>query len=328
MSVQAGVTSLFRVRDVEPATGGCEGPLCEFAGVVTDPGVVAGIVFVGMGALVALAYVRSASEVCRRERRRVLNEREAFEEFADRIEDVDPVSAEPSTATAGGPAAMIDQARGSGTAADVSLRQVVSIYKETVMSVSHYEAEYGETVPESMAAELGPDTTTSLATNGTLLPPAQRALVDRALEAAAARTSVADAIETELDALSDADTELAAIDRRRRRLVNHLTEIEGDKTDAALDVWNRLDDLETEIEAVTTERQRRLRDSPLRIDHAVFDSDEMGFYDYLYGSADGPRHPVLSQAADVAASFREDRDRIAGCIADGDDATTSPIGSR
>lgn len=318
MSVQAAATALFRVRNVESAAGGCGGIACEFGGFVTDPTVVMSIAFIGMGALVALAYVRSASEGCRRERRRVLNERDAFEEFADRVETLDPVSAESSTAVAGGPSAMINQPIGSGNATDVTLRQVVTIYRGTVMSVPHYEAEYDETVPESMAAELGPDTTTSLATNGTLLPPAQRALVDRAREAAATRTAVADAIETELDALSDADTELTAIDRRRRRLMDHLSQVEGNTTDAALDVWNRLDDLETELEAVTTERQEGLRESPLQIDHAVFDSEEIDFYGYLYASSETPRHPVLSQAADLSATFREDRDRIAGYIADGE----------
>ncbi|EMA59691.1 DUF7260 family protein [Halorubrum lipolyticum] len=317
MSVRSGATAVFGVRDAESATGDCGGLACEFAGIATDPSVVTGLVFVGMGVLVACAYVRTASEECRCERRRLLNERDAFDAFADRVAALDTVSAESSTAVAGGASTRLHQSIGARNATDVTLRQVVSIYKETVMSVSHYEAEYDETVTENMAAELGQDTTASLATNGTLFSPAQRALVDRAHEAAAARTSLADAVETELDALSDAETRLTAIDRRRRRLVEHVAEVNGDKTDAALDVWNRLDDLETEIEAVTTERQQSLRELPLRVDRARFDAGGMGFYDYLYGATEGPRHPVLSQAAELAATVREDRDGIASRIADG-----------
>lgn len=317
MSVRTEATGLFRVRDVEQATGGCGGPTCEFVGIVTDPRVVTGLVFIGMGALVALAYVRTAREACQRERRRVLNERDAFDEFADRVESLDPVSAESSTAVAGGTSTIHNQTLGSESTTDVTLQRVVSIYKETVMSVSHYETEYDETVPESMAAELGPDTTTSLATNGTLFTPAQRALVDRAQEAAAARTSLADAIETEIDALSDADTELTAIDRRRRQLVDHLAEVERNETDAAIDIWHRLDELEAEAEALATERQQTLREPSIRADHAIWDTNELAFYEYLYHTFEGPRHPLLSQVTDLIATIREDRDRTARQIADG-----------
>ena len=316
MSVQTAATALFRVRNVNKNMDVCGDLTCEVAGIVTAPRVVAGIVFVGMGALVALAYVRTASEACRCERRRVLDERDAFEEFADRVEALDPVPAESSTALAGGPSPNLHQTAGSGTATDVTLQRVVSMYGETVMSVSHYGAEYDETVPESMAAELGPDTTTSLATNGTLFSPAQRALVDRAREAAAARTSLADAIETEHDALSDAETELTAIDRRRRRLVQHLAEVEIDEAGAAIDVWHRLADLESEAEELATERQRSLHEPSVRADRALWDADEMAFYEYLYGDVDVPQHPLLSEIADLIAAVREDRDRTARRIAD------------
>ena len=316
MSAQAAATAVFRMREVGAATSDCEPLACEFVGVVTAPRAVVGIAFIGVAALVALAYVRTATEACRSERRRVLNEREAFEEFADRVADLDPVPAESSAVAAGGSPTGLHQTVGSGNAADVTLRQVVSIYKETVMSASHYGAEYDETVPESMAAELGPDTTTSLATNGTLFAPAQRALADRAHEAAAARTRLADAIESELDALSDAETELTAIDRRRRQSTQHLAEVDIDEAGAAIDVWYRLADLEAEAEDLAAERQRRVHEPSIRADHALWDTDEMAFYEYLYHDADVPRHPLLSEITDLIAAIREDRDRTARRIAD------------
>jgi cytochrome c556 len=184
------------------------------------------------------------------------------------------------------------------------------------MSMAHYEAEYDETVLESMAAELGTDMATSLTTNGTLFSATQRALVDRANEAAAARTSLADAIETELNALCDAELELTAIDRRRRRLVHHLAEVEDDEIGAAIDVWHRLNDFETETEKVATERQRSLRNPPMRVNTAVVDTGEMEFYDYLYGATDGPRHPVLAQIVDLTVEIRDDRDYATTLIAD------------
>lgn len=317
MSVQIGASALFRVRSVESATYRCESLTCEFAGVVTDSNVVAGIVLIGMGVLVTLAYVRTASEACQCERRRVLNEREAFEEFADRVEALDPVPAESSAAIAGRSSTNLNQRIEAGNTADITVHQVVSIYEETVMSVPHYEAEYNETVHESMAAELGPDTATSLATNRTLFPPAQHALVDRAREAAAGRTSLADAIGIELDALTDADRRLTSIDRQRCQLLEHLTEVEVNKTDAAIDIWNRLDDLETEAEELATERQQNLHEPPIQVDHSIWDGDELAFYGYLYGATDTPRHPLLSQIADLIATIREDRNGLTQQIADG-----------
>lgn len=316
MSTPTGSTVLFRVADGELSVGGCGSLACEIGGVATEINIITGVVFVGVAGLVALAYVQNAREACRHERRRVLDERNAFVEFADRVNSLDPVPVESQTAFAGGSSTGLHREIGSKNTTDPTLRQVVIMYRETVMSVPHYETEYDETVHESMAAELGPDATTSLATNGTLSPPTQRALVSRGREAADARTSLADAINMELNALSNANTELASIDRRRRRLLEHLAETKTDEIGAALDVWNQLEDIETEAETAATERQQSLREPPLRIDPAMSDAGGVGFYDYLYGGSEGPRHPVLAQVIDLITTIREDRDHAAIQIAD------------
>ena len=198
------------------------------------------------------------------------------------------------------------------------MQRVLSIYRDTVMSVAHYETDYDETVSESLAAELGTDMATSLAANKTLSTAAKNALVSRSRKAVDARDSLADAIEVELDALTDIESELSAIDRRRRRLISHLDEINVDKADAALDIWHRLNELETEAENVATERQRSLRTTPLQVDTRVVDTDEMAFYDYLYRTTDIPNHPVLAQIADLTAEIHDDRDHVATLIANGD----------
>ena len=316
MGLQAGQAALFRVGGADTAASGCGSPACDLVGAVTDPGIVTGVALVGVAALVALAYVRTASEECRRERRRVRDEHDAFVEFADRVETLDAVSPEPATDGSARPLTTRHRIGGSASAMDVTLRRVLSIYKETVMSVPHYEEEYDETVSDSLAAELGPDAATSLAANGTLSPPAQRELVRRSREVATARASLVDAIETELDALSDVDAELTAIDRRRRNLMEHLAEVGGDKANAAIDVWSRLDDLEAEAESVATERQQRLRDPPMQPDPTITDAEDMAFYDYLYGGDDGPKHPVLSQVAEVTAAIRNDRECTVSQIVD------------
>ncbi|QKY18693.1 hypothetical protein [Halorubrum sp. CBA1229] len=317
MGLQTGQAVVFRVADADPVANRCEGPACDLAGVVTDPGIVTGVVLVGLAALVAFAYVQDASETCQRERRRVLDERDAFVEFAERVEALNPVAPESATTGAADPPTVDHHAVRPTSTGDVTLQRLLLIYDGTVMSVPHYEEEYDETVSESLAAELGPDLATSLSANKVLSPSAQREIVRRSREVAAARESLAEAVETELDALSDADAELTAIDRRRRHLMEHLAEVGSNKTDAAIDVWHRLNDLEAEAESVAIERQQDLRDPPMRPDTGITDAGEMAFYDYLYGGTDGPRHPVLSQVADVTATIRTNLDCTSNRISDG-----------
>ena len=186
------------------------------------------------------------------------------------------------------------------------------------MSVPHYETEYEETLSENLAAELGPDTATSLATNNTLSPAAQKALVSRSRKAVHTRDSLANAIEVELDALTDVESELSTIDRRRRHLIIHLNDINIDKTGAALDIWHQLNDLETEAEKLATERQRSLHDPPIQIDTRIVNTGEMAFYDYLYGATEGASHPVLAQIADLASEIHDNRSCVVTQIATGE----------
>lgn len=309
---------MFRVADIEPAIGGCGSLTCELTEVAANPNVITAVALMGTTALIALAYVRDASEECRREQRRVLDERDAFSEFADRVAALDLGLAPSSTADSTGPVARVYQTTTSGKSPDITLQRVLSRYRDTVMSVAHYETEYHETISESLAAELGPDMATSLAANKTLSPAAKNALVSRSRKAVDARDSLADAIEVELDALTGIESELSAIDRRRRRLIAHLDEINVGRTDAALDIWHRLNEFEIETENVATERQRSLRTPPVQVDTGVADTDEMAFYEYLYRPIDGPSHPVLAQIADLTTEIHDDRDRVATLIANGD----------
>ena len=88
---------------------------------------------------------------------------------------------------------------------------------------------------------------------------------------------------------------------------------ESPETDAALDVWDRLTDLERECDGVAADRQRSLDDPPLTPD--LDDDGGRPFHEYLYGPTDGPRHPVLAQVAELADRIRADRDGVATRIA-------------
>ena len=314
MSLHRGGDVRFRISDSGLGSE-CRSLSCEVAGLVTDPGVVTALVLVGLLAFVAFAYVRDAKSCCRRERRRVLDERDAFEEFADRVSGLDSSPVNATGSTFDGSVIGTQHAESVGGPGDVRVRNVLDTYRDTVMSLPHYTEEYDESVAESLAAELGPDTTTSLASNGTLSPALQSALIGRSRQAARARASLADAIDTELDELTDAETTLTNIDRQRTRLNEHLEGVShGGRTDASIDVWERMGALEDRCDTAAADRQASLRDPPLVLEDGN-GADAPRFTGYLYEPMEGPQYPVLASIASLAERIRADRDRLARRIA-------------
>ncbi|TKX75554.1 hypothetical protein EXE46_03655 [Halorubrum sp. GN11_10-6_MGM] len=324
MSVQQGSTAVFQIPE-QGVTAGCSSVWCDLGALATEPGVVTAIALVGLLALLAFAHVRDAESACRRERRRVLDERDAFESFADRVAQIDTVSVARDATSTGVPVGGLRRigspggGRRPGSDPDggsVTLRRVMTAYHDTVLSLPHYRTDYDETAAESLAAELGPDAATALASDGGLSRGARSALVERSRRAADARDRLADAIGEEIGELGDREATLSSIDRRRRRLLGHLDGIRsGRGTDAAIDVWNRLTELERECDELAAERQRSLDDPPLTPESGVDGDRERPFYDYLYGPTDGPRYPVLAQIAEVADGIRADRERVGRRIA-------------
>lgn len=326
MSVHPGSAAVFQIPERE-LTERCSSGWCELGAAATEPGVITAVALVGVLALLAFAYVRDAESACRRERQRVLDERDAFESFADRVAQIDAVSVATDATPTGVPAGALRRIDGEGggtpgggpSGRNVTLRRVMAAYHDTVLSLPHYRAEYDETPAESLAAELGPDAATALATDGALSSGAQSALVDRSRRAADARERLADAIDEEIDELDDRESALSTVDRRRRCLLDHLGGVRSEfEIDAAIDVWNRLTELERECDELAADRQRSLGDPPLTPESPLDADCDHPFHDYLYGAADGPRYPVLAQIAEVADGIRADRDRVGARIAGGD----------
>ncbi|SNR23239.1 DUF7260 family protein [Halorubrum vacuolatum] len=314
MSIQPGGDATFRVPREGPTAEECTTLSCELSGVVTDPGFLTLIVVVGLLAFVAFAYLKDAAECCREERRRVVDERDAFEEFSERVESLDPVPAN-TTFASDGPVVGVHSGTGFHTPNDEHRRGVFDSYESTVMALPHYQQEYDETVTESLAAELGVDMVTGLSDGGTFSPALQSAIVTRSRHAAASRAELADAIDVELEELSDTEAELARIDRTRRRLHEHLEGIpERSRTDALIDVYERFEGLESECNDLAKARQRSLRDPPMTVDFGGEDAPT--FYRYLYGPLERTSHPVLSELTALADRLQRDRDRIVKRIAD------------
>ena len=312
MGLAHGGDVAFRIPDTPPVDAGCAPLGCDVVAILTHPTVVTALLFISLLVVATVGYIKDAERACRRERRRVVDEHDAFEEFADRIAALDPCPPDPTVPATPSPVGADEQTR-AGATGDVRLWQVLDAYRETVVSLPHYGDEYDETIAESLAAELGPDIAVSLASNGTLSAGLQSALVDRSRQAAEARRALIDAIDAEIEAVETAGAALSRIDRERDALVGHM----GETTDvgAAIDVWGRLDALERDCDRLAADRQDQL-DAGTAYQKPRTIASDVPFHEYLYGHTSTPTHPVLASVATLAERVRTERARIGERIAD------------
>jgi hypothetical protein len=284
----------FRVGFEPGAT--CTGIDCAVADLLAEPSLVAGAALVALAVFVTFAYVSDAKRRCRTERDRTRTERRAIGRFADRVESIDSV-ADPTTS--GGIGATQSLA---GASADAGLKQVRKAYRETVMAVPHYDEEYGDSLPESIAEEFGPDVAQAVCDGAVLSPQLRDTLIARSDAARTKRRSLEEAVEAELADIDRVGARLDRIDRERRALGRHL----GDSPDygALADVWTRLGDLEDRCESALCDRQETIHDPPLRAGDRL-----PSFYDYLYVPLD-VSHPVLAAGTELLDRIQSDRRRV------------------
>ncbi|WP_379828689.1 DUF7260 family protein [Haloplanus litoreus] len=225
------------------------------------------------------------------ERACVATERDAFEAFDRRVAALATVAASTT------PPLLSDPQR-SGQ----SLERVRTAYEETVMSVPHYEAEYGDTVAESLAAEFGEDLAAALV-GGTALTADFRDAV-RAAAAAARRER-----EEFLTVLDREDTSLA-------RTAADLSEVRSDLealddpplSDRSFDdlraLWESVRDVEARIEGIGMRRQETIRGYRKELPGVPTDLVE-----YLYADL-SVTHPVLAAVATLGDETRRARRRV------------------
>lgn len=253
---------------------------CQFATMVSDL-VLLGLV--GASALAVLGVVanlRAARDAVEEERSRTAAERDAFRSFARCVSDLTPDSVQAQHPGGGSMAAVSVGAVGS----TAGLAKVRASYRETVMAVAHYDEEYGESVVEHMAAELGEDVASSVESGSSFSPLLQRMLVARAEEAMSRRDAFLGSLDREAESLHVAGSKLAEIDGaldQYREPALHAASYEE-----LVARWDRLDGLADRCGEVLDARQARLRDEPLT-------GATPSFSEYLYDGLPVD-HPVLA----------------------------------
>lgn len=260
----------------------------------------AGVVLLGL--TFALAHLGTARSLLAEERERLAEEAEAFASFARQVADVE---ADGRTVTDGGPTRRV----AAPTPSNDGLETVRDAYRDTVMSVSHYEEEYGESLRRNMRLEFGDDVAGAVDRGGTLTPQLRATLVERSRTAHDQRASLLEQLDAEAEALDAAEGTLERCERTADRIAD--APLEDCDYDELAAEWRLLDDRKAEATALLADRQETIQERDRR---AGTPRDGPRFEEYLYGPLP-VTHPVLAAGTSVVDRLEAARSRVERSLA-------------
>lgn len=234
-------------------------------------------------------------EAVRRERRRTVDEREAFGAFRSALADVETAGHARGAAagTASAAPAAVHAVGAPDRRSDDGVRRVCEAYRRTVMSVSHYDEAYGEPLAESIAEEFGGDVAAAVAGASVLTDDLYGALDDAAATARSQRDEFVDLLDREESSVRAARRQLDEIaDRLDAADVDGSGQSNADfdelreRYEALRDLRRRLDDLAADRQATLSDHRRSLSDGVPSVTQ------------FLYPDADDD-YPVLAGIAET-----------------------------
>lgn len=150
-----------------------------------------------------LAPLSAATHLVNQERKEVNVEQEAFEKFRERLEGIDPAPTPPDRAI-----------RITGrTSTTNRVNRVRTAYRETVLSIPHYDDAYGESLVEHFANEFGAAVAVNIRPESSVsfTLPYKNTLEARATQAIRKREEFVRILETEIQSLESARADLLEV---------------------------------------------------------------------------------------------------------------------
>jgi len=179
------------------------------------------------------------------------------------------------------------------------LQKVRTAYRDTVMAVSHYETEYGDTCIESLRAEFGIEVAAALAGGEAFDACLKRMLLSKITEAIRERRGLLSALERERGSLVDTRDRVTDISAEIDTLSPGTAE---KRSFGALDAYrSRLAVLRDQCETLAETRQETLADHRRRM---ALGSDGPDVQEYLYRDFEAS-YPVLSVLASLSGCIIE-----------------------
>lgn len=246
------------------------------------------------------ANVRGALTALRVECDRVAAERDALEQFTDRLNDLSTTRLQGSSVQGAG----IGVASASSRATSDGMAKVEAAYRETLMAVAHYDEDYDEPFAQHLANEFGEDVAGAVVANERLSPQVKRGLLTATHESRVQREQYIDALERERETLTEANRTLATV-------IDCCEAVDGDRLRRKPfeELKRRLQRLDTERENLATtlrERQERLHDG---VTFGWDRRDAESVYRYLYKDVDAT-YPVLADGTDLLERMKELETRL------------------
>lgn len=243
-----------------------------------------------------LSRIPKAIEAVREERQRTEVERDAFERFAIEVRNLNAADT---------PALDRNEPllRDHTPAVVDSTGTVRALYRETIMSIEHYEKEYDEPMYTNITAELGPDFETALSSNGTLNKPLQEALVRRGYSVAQARKDFFNRVNSEHQSLTDAKEQLGNVTETVEQMQS-----QEFGTRSPVNVENAVEELQAAERGC-----RSIIDSRQSEYVNTHKEDGLSFREYLYQQFEWA-HPVIGDALDLVRDIRDAEERIMSIV--------------
>lgn len=248
--------------------------------------------------LAILSRVPKAIASLQEEHARTEAEHEAFGRFSKSVADLDCATPEfdpghPPQQPVGDTMAVTHSETSLGDTND-SLITVREAYRESVMSVSHYECEYADTLRENMGAEFTPELADAVMTGEMLTPQLQQSLLQQSAMARQRRANFLRTLEEERDSVTDARRDFRQVHSR----VEQIEDTVGRKSIQELvEYWKRLEDAEDSCKRILAQRQSQIRE-------LTNDGDAVSTHDYLY--ANHPwMFPVLNDGLETVDRVRD-----------------------
>jgi hypothetical protein len=242
--------------------------------------------------------IHRARSTVEHERDCVDAERDAFIDFADTVEAMEvskPLMSEtpPLVET---------------TAHEAQLQTIQDTYRATIMAVPDFDEEYGETLPEHLAAEFGEDVAEAVVAGKHFGDPLKQTLVSKARAEAEKRENFLEGLRTELTSIKDALSRL----QDTTDTIDKITEPELLQTS-----FTALYELDRELrlkhhhcEQLLADRQRDIHQANLQGSL----SDESFFLQkYLYQDHDAT-FPILTTTLELVQHLRDNQSAVTRSI--------------
>jgi hypothetical protein len=290
LATRVSMRNMEVVDDVCRSTFGCGGLDVATIALITATAVLAVLMFA------AVVHVWDAEVLLDEEMKRLAAERDAFSKFAKRVSDIEAVETSTAVPASGG---MVTT---TSAVPDERMGRVADAYRETVMDVEHFDADYGEPIAENLAAEFGESIALAVVDGGQFTQQLKAAPLQSSREASRQREAFTSTPEAEAEPLEHAASTLAVVDDERESLAEAAPASRS--YEQLVDDWHRLGELSERCRSIASERQERLRELS-----ASMPPGEQDLHEYIYEELP-VSHPVLADAASLSGAIDELRGRV------------------